>query len=794
MAAIQVDKEVFEALKQAYAEQFGSSPKSLITKLNQVYKEELDDPRDDLISARTIRGFFNADKLPKMQEKNLNYLCNILLKKKSYREALRQLIKIETTENELGDDWLEPYWKHLKRKCSTMRVLDMNEAVDINNIYVKFNISKDIKGQKQHTIEKLLNELELNKDKSPKRLAFSNDENLISGSEAVKHYKKLIVWGKPGGGKTTFLKYLAINSNLEESVNKLIPVFISLKEFVESDSNHKLINAIINEFKFIPNSEAIIQSLLRKGEFLIMLDGLDEVKLDDNRIYQEIESLTTSYPDNNFIVTCRTGTTDYVFKDFTEVEAADFGWDQIKKFVYKWFTERGEGKVAQKFIKKLETNEYVKELATNPLLLTILCCIFDDSYDFTNSRYELYADAVDSFLRRWDASRRIDRNLYLKLPRQRKIAMLSEIAYDGLNHKPKKILWKEWELRDKMINFLKSISVEAEIHKVLKEIEAYYGLIIKRAKGIYSFSHLTFQEYFAAEYIVENREIVYLNQFVEENLTKRRWRQVFVLIIERLNKAKADEFLILMFKRTNEIVKNNQLLQDMLAWLDRITENSGVASSSWRAFYLAIDLDVDLYISHEIDIDRIPAGKLSTDMRSFNMKRKKLTPATEKTKLISGLAGILALAVGSYTEEYNGSQIPQKASDFTKERFKFYQPQNISENFILAINKAKQIGYVDLATDLEEAKKSIPETTFERIEWRDWAEKLRLIMLEHLDIGHKVHFDKVDSKILGDYIYANNLLLECIQVESYSSKGLRDEVFNNLLLPTHKISANLLTS
>lgn len=72
MAAIQVDKEIFEALKQAYAENFGSSPTSLSSRLNHVYHEELDDPRDDLISHRTIRGFFNSEIPPKMQEKNLN--------------------------------------------------------------------------------------------------------------------------------------------------------------------------------------------------------------------------------------------------------------------------------------------------------------------------------------------------------------------------------------------------------------------------------------------------------------------------------------------------------------------------------------------------------------------------------------------------------------------------------------------------------------------------------------------------------------------------------------------------
>jgi predicted NACHT family NTPase len=41
---------------------------------------------------------------------------------------------------------------------------------------------------------------------------------------------------------------------------------------------------------------------------------------------------------------------------------------------------------------------------------------------------------------------------------------------------------------------------------VLDALEAQHGLLIERAKGIYSFSHLTFQEYFAAQFLINSAD------------------------------------------------------------------------------------------------------------------------------------------------------------------------------------------------------------------------------------------------------------------------------------------------
>ncbi|MDJ0556595.1 MAG: hypothetical protein QNJ68_19580 [Microcoleaceae cyanobacterium MO_207.B10] len=60
------------------------------------------------------------------------------------------------------------------------------------------------------------------------------------------------------------------------------------------------------------------------------------------------------------------------------------------------------------------------ELATNPLLLTLLCLAFEESGNFPANLSELYKKGLDALLKKWDAKRGIQRHqVYHKLSPQR---------------------------------------------------------------------------------------------------------------------------------------------------------------------------------------------------------------------------------------------------------------------------------------------------------------------------------------------------------------------------------------
>ncbi len=67
------------------------------------------------------------------------------------------------------------------------------------------------------------------------------------------------------------------------------------------------------------------------------------------------------------------------------------------------------------FLRKVEDNRPIQELATNPLLLTLLCLVFDEFGDFPTNRSELYREGLDVLLKKWDAKRNIERHQIYKI-------------------------------------------------------------------------------------------------------------------------------------------------------------------------------------------------------------------------------------------------------------------------------------------------------------------------------------------------------------------------------------------
>ncbi len=321
-----------------------------------------------------------------------------------------------------------------QQRCGTMRVLDMTQPIGLNDIYTNVNILEKINRYRRLEIEELLQNFDPESDDFDRFGLSEITQKRIPGLKAVEHHSKLMILGKPGAGKTTFLKYLAIQCINGEFQANRVPLFITLKEFAETRIQFKLQEFIIQDLKKLSTnffSEIQIFELLNQGKFLILLDGLDEViKEKNSRVISQIKEFSEQYYNNQFIITCRIAAQEYTFEQFNEVEVADFDAEQISDFVNKWFQAKKDTVKAKHFIEKLRDNSSISELATNPLLLTLLCLVFEERAEFPTNRSELYKEGLDVLLKKWDVKRNIERNqAYRKLSLQRKEDLLSQIAF-----------------------------------------------------------------------------------------------------------------------------------------------------------------------------------------------------------------------------------------------------------------------------------------------------------------------------------------------------------------------------
>lgn len=121
---------------------------------------------------------------------------------------------------------LEKYYARLKQQVGFVRILGRANVEPLDNVFTHVNVLDRITTEKRHGIEQLIAEAH------PRDFEQIGRTERIAGDAAVAEYSKLFVLGKPGAGKTTFLKHTALRAIKHEI--KKIPIFVTLKELSDS--------------------------------------------------------------------------------------------------------------------------------------------------------------------------------------------------------------------------------------------------------------------------------------------------------------------------------------------------------------------------------------------------------------------------------------------------------------------------------------------------------------------------------------------------------------------------------
>ncbi len=261
--------------------------------------------------------------------------------------------------------------------------------------------------------------------------------NEISVPDAFQEAKKVgrhgvVILGDPGSGKTTHLKRVLLwcLKGGPESIGlppDMLPVFLPLREL--RDTRMKLEDFIRRQLDLphLETPEGFGRRLMKRGNLLFLLDGLDEVAESDRRsgVSRWIEKAHDLYDTCWFPVTSRfAGYTEKarLGPQFLEMHMRPLSEDQASRFIHNWYgivkreqqpddpsqaAQLAEDE-AERLIERLKAPGFrasrVFEMTRNPLLLTCLCLVHLDRGNLPHTRAALYEECIDVLLERWRAA------------------------------------------------------------------------------------------------------------------------------------------------------------------------------------------------------------------------------------------------------------------------------------------------------------------------------------------------------------------------------------------------------
>ncbi|CAH3193879.1 unnamed protein product [Porites evermanni] len=369
----------------------------------------------------------------------------------------------------------------------------------------------------------------------------TNMTSIFRPHSKCKKPRKVLIEGDPGMGKTTYLQKLAYDwankqnewdASFPEIEVLLLLRLNDIKSSIWEAIDEQILSEDIDEkdketfFKYIQENQSKV---------LLLLDGLDEADPCERDIYLSLVTCKL-LPACHVIITSRHEVREKVSCD-NLWEIVGFTKEDSKSFIRKYF--QGKDRLAEKFFNYHVEHWYtdppdpqhrgLSDLAKNPLNLSLLCCIFEDSEKFfsESSRTRLYIEIVTLALRRYEEKNGIesrkDQALNLISVYGEKLKLLGRFALDSL-HKGKSYFEKEKDIDN--FGFL----------------SFQRGCTRRKPCTRCVFSHKSFQEFFAGFYLafqVIDGQIDFADVLTDERYLKEL-KDVF-LVMSGIIAFKRDE-------------------------------------------------------------------------------------------------------------------------------------------------------------------------------------------------------------------------------------------------------------
>jgi formylglycine-generating enzyme required for sulfatase activity len=400
--------------------------------------------------------------------------------------------------------------------------------------------------------------------------------------------RQLVLLGDPGSGKSTLLRYVAyclagaacfpedgswrerlawpvyddegeIVEMRQWTEEAPVPIFVVLRDFARRDFDPNDGTSIIDfvceklQEEDLGDAADPLRKLARRGRVLFLLDGVDEVPADERAaVWEAIKALDKgAYGGNRWAATCRVLSFDRgEAPSGVPVERLQpLNEAQIVEFIDNWYgglieggqLDRGQALDKAEALKGAVQRPALRELAQNPMLLTIMALVQTFRGTLPDERAKLYQACVETLLLRWQLRLETGEGDMPDALRQ-----LGTTVEDL-----QRLLWEiAWEAHSKAEDRSQSADIPrwdvieiAEAHlsslgkaeQFLEYTEQRAHLLVGRGgrrESVYSFPHRTFQEYLAACHLAALRR--FERRAAELAAQSDDWREVLNLAVGTL--------------------------------------------------------------------------------------------------------------------------------------------------------------------------------------------------------------------------------------------------------------------
>lgn len=407
------------------------------------------------------------------------------------------------------------------------RSIELEECLSeyLIRCYAKNNIMTTIVfGRVRKTLEDLyipltLEEYKCEKDKSEKNTWVINEDCY----DILDCYNKVLIIDMAGMGKSTIVKYFACQG---VNLDKCIPIVIELRRLEKNQTILEYIQKQINSYD--KNIEIVeIVAMLRKGDFVVFLDGYDEIANENKSdALDAIQDFTSKTFNTKIVITSREEDDLNSLGEYKCVNIKPLTEDEAYELIEKY---DNDGEISKKLIRRLRDDSsmnILNEFLKNPLLVSLLYKTFEYKEEIPYKKIDFYEQVYAALFNDHDKTKgsayvhekktKLDRFQFEQILRAFGFLSLKE---DKIEYSDQ-LIYQLLEQSIKRFSWLK-ISVDDFLYDITHAVP-----FIQKDGNEYKWVHKSFMEYFASCFICyDNKEIE--QKYLERMISSKNQMKYF---------------------------------------------------------------------------------------------------------------------------------------------------------------------------------------------------------------------------------------------------------------------------